>query len=115
VELHRPTATLASLSRVPGKPAEEITSYRLISLLPILSKLFEKLFLTRIKPIIQEKRIIPDHQFSFRQKHATIEHVHHITTIINKVLESNKYCKAAFPDITQVFDIKCSMKDYYTK
>jgi hypothetical protein len=39
----------------PGKPAEEVTSYRPVNLLPILSKLFEKLFLTRIKPIIQEK------------------------------------------------------------
>jgi hypothetical protein len=35
----------------PGKPAEEVTSYRPIRLLPILSKLFEKLFLTRIQPI----------------------------------------------------------------
>jgi hypothetical protein len=32
----------------PGKPAEEVTSYRPISLLPVLSKLFEKLFLTKI-------------------------------------------------------------------
>jgi len=27
----------------PGKPADEVTSYRPISLLPILSKLYEKL------------------------------------------------------------------------
>ena len=32
----------------PGKPAEEVTSYRPINLLPILSKLSEKLFLTII-------------------------------------------------------------------
>jgi len=51
---------------MPGKPAEEAKSYRPISLLPILLKLFEKLFLTRIKPTLQEKRIIPDHQFGFR-------------------------------------------------
>jgi hypothetical protein len=71
-----------------GKPAEEITSYRPISLLPILLKLFEKFFLARIKPILQEKRIIPDHQFGFRQKHATTEQVHCITNVINKELES---------------------------
>jgi hypothetical protein len=51
----------------PGKLAEEVNSYRPISLHPILSKLFEKLFLTRLKPTLQETRIIPDHQFSFRQ------------------------------------------------
>ena len=32
----------------PGKPAEDVTSYRPISLLPILSKGFEELFITRI-------------------------------------------------------------------
>jgi hypothetical protein len=42
----------------PGKPAEEAKSYRPISLLPILSELFEKIFLTRIQPTLQEKRII---------------------------------------------------------
>ena len=87
-----------------GKPAEEVTSYRPISLLPILSKLFEKLFLTRIKLILQEIRVIPDHQIVFRQKHTTTEQVHHIANAINKALESNIYCRAALLDISQAFD-----------
>ena len=36
----------------PGKPPNDITSYRPISLLPILSKLLEKLFLKKLMPII---------------------------------------------------------------
>jgi hypothetical protein len=39
----------------PGKPPNEKTSYRPISLLPIVSKIFEKLLLRRLKPIIEEK------------------------------------------------------------
>ena len=73
-------------------------------MLPILFILFEKLFLTRIQPILHEKRIIPDHQFGFRQKHATVQEVHLITNVIIKALESNKYCAAAFLDISQPFD-----------
>jgi len=88
----------------PGKPAEEVTSYRPISLLPILSKLFEKFFLTGIKPILQETRIIPDHHFDFRQKHTTTEQVHRITKVINKALESNTCCTAALLDSGQGFD-----------
>jgi len=90
----------------PGKPAEEVTFHRPISLLPILSKLSEKLFLTRLKPILQETRIIPDHQFGFRQKHSTIQQVHRVTNVIrvNKALENNKYCTAAFLDISQACD-----------
>ncbi|VVC42957.1 Reverse transcriptase domain, partial [Cinara cedri] len=57
----------------PGKPPEDVTSYRPISLLPSLSKLLEKLLLKRLKPIIEEKHLIPDHQFGFRNKHSTID------------------------------------------
>ena len=73
-------------------------------MLPILSKLFEKLFLTRIQPILHDKRILPDHQFGFRRKHATTEQVHRLTNVIIKALESNKYCTAEFLDISQAFD-----------
>jgi hypothetical protein len=66
----------------PGKPADDVKSYRPISLLPILSKVFEKLFITRIQPIFQSTQIIPDHQFGFRRKHTTIEQVNLITNII---------------------------------
>jgi len=88
----------------PGKPAEEITSYRPIDLLPMVSKLFQKYFPTRNKPILQETRIIPDHHFGFRQKHTTIEQVHRITNVINKSLEINTYCTAALVDSGQGFD-----------
>jgi hypothetical protein len=88
----------------PGKPAAEAQSYRPISLLPILSKLFEKLFIARLKPILHEKRILPDHQFGFRQQHATIEQVHRLTNVIQTALETNKYCTAAFLDVSQAFD-----------
>ena len=45
----------------PGKPPEDINSYRPISLLPIPSKVLELLFLNRLASIIEERRLIPDH------------------------------------------------------
>ena len=39
-----------------GKPPREAASYRPISLLPLMSKLFEKLLIKRLKPIIERKR-----------------------------------------------------------
>ena len=41
----------------PGKPPQDRTSYRPISLLTVMSKLFEKLLLKRLKPIIDKKRL----------------------------------------------------------
>jgi len=52
----------------PGKPPERVTSYRPLSLLLSLSKLFEKLLLKRLKPIIELRQLnIPEQQFGFRK------------------------------------------------
>jgi predicted metallopeptidase len=87
-----------------GKKFSEVESYRPISLLQIMSKLFEKLILKRLKPIIAEKHLVPTHQFGFRKNHSTIDHVHRITDIIEKTLENKGVCATVFLDITQAFD-----------
>jgi len=88
----------------PGKNPENVKSYRPISLLPILSKVFEKLLLFRLKPIIERKELIPNHQFGFRNQHATIEQAHRVYNKILASLEEKKYCSGVFLDITQAFD-----------
>lgn len=88
----------------PGKNPNDTTSYRPISLLPILSKVFEKIFLQRLKPILDNNELIPDHQFGFRSQHGTIEQVHRIINIIYNAFEAKMYCSAAFLDISQAFD-----------
>jgi retron-type reverse transcriptase len=88
----------------PGENLSEVESYRPISSLPIMSKLFEKLILKRLKPIIAEKHLVPTHQFGFRKNHSTLDQVHHITEIIEKTLENKGVCSAVFLDIAQAFD-----------
>jgi hypothetical protein len=88
----------------PGKPRSELTSYRPISLLPIVSKVFEKILLKRLLPVVENNRLILNHQFGFRQKHSTIEQTHRIVQRINEALENKQYCSAAFLDISQAFD-----------
>lgn len=87
-----------------GKPPNEAKSYRPISLLPTISKLFEKLLLKRIQPFFESCNAIPSHQFGFREKHSTIDQVHRITNIIEKALEEKKICSAVFLDVAQAFD-----------
>lgn len=70
-----------------SKPQHEIPSYRPISLLPVFSKIFEKLLLKRIEPILKESYLIPDHQFGFRKQHSTIEQIHRLVDHIRKDLE----------------------------
>ena len=88
----------------PGKPSNEITSYRPISLLPIVAKILEKLILKRLKVIIKKNKLIPSHQFGFREKHSTIDQVHRVSDTIEKALETKKVCSAVFLDVAQAFD-----------
>lgn len=88
----------------PGKPPNDVSSYRPISLLPVISKLFEKILLKRLKLIIEEKELTPVHQFGFRESHSTVDQVHRITNIIEKALEEKKVCSAVFLDVAQAFD-----------
>jgi hypothetical protein len=69
----------------PWKPPNELTSYRPMSLLPIVSKVFEKLL-----AMVENNGLIPSHQFCFRQKHSTIEQKHRIVQRINEALENKQ-------------------------
>ena len=84
----------------PNKPDEDVSSYRPISLLPIIAKLFEKVIIKRLKPLLN----IPNFQFGFRNNHSTIDQVHRITNVIEQALEQKKYCPAVFLDVSQAFD-----------
>jgi hypothetical protein len=88
----------------PGKPETEITSYRPISLLPIVSKLFERLLLNTIKASVPISTLIPNHQFGFREGHATVQQCHRIVHCIMESMEDKKMCTAVFLDIQQAFD-----------
>jgi hypothetical protein len=88
----------------PDKPSTEITSYRPISLLPITSKLFERLLLKRILLLTPLSSLIPNHQFGFRANHSTTQQCHRIVRLINEAIEHKKICSAVFLDIQQAFD-----------
>jgi hypothetical protein len=88
----------------PAKPPIDIASYRPISLLPIISKILEKLILNRLTKETQFQNWIPEHQFGFRQKHSTIQQCQRLSDNINRALEEREYCSAVFLDIRQAFD-----------
>lgn len=88
----------------PGKPPNEVSSYRPISLTPVLSKLWERIVLARLSPCLDMNHVIPNHQFGFRKHHSTIEQVHRVYSTIRQCLEGREYCSAAFLDVQQAFD-----------
>jgi potassium voltage-gated channel Eag-related subfamily H protein 8 len=73
-----------------GKPPNKLTSYQSISLLPIVSKVIEKILLKQLFSVVENNRLIPNHQFSFRQRHSTTEQTYCIIQRINKALENKQ-------------------------
>jgi hypothetical protein len=97
----------------PGKPPHQLSTYRPISLLPIASKVFEKLFLKRLLPLVEHANLIPNHQFGFRPRHSTIEGTHRLILVLNDALDNSQYYSAAFLGISQAFD-KVGIRAYST-
>jgi hypothetical protein len=85
----------------PGKHTNSLTSYKPISLLPTLSKLYERILLNSLKPYLH---IIPKHQFGFKTQQSTCHQIQRISEIILQGFENKKYTTAVFLDLTQAFD-----------
>ena len=80
-----------------------MSNYRPISLLPIFSKILEKVMYFRMSDYLKHNCIIGKYQYGFREKHST---THAITDLINNVLnafENQEYLIATFMDISKVF------------
>ncbi|KAH8260743.1 hypothetical protein KR026_009012 [Drosophila bipectinata] len=88
----------------PGKPEANLSSYRPISLLPMLSKILERVFLSRALPVFDEAGLIPDHQFGFSRRHGTPEKCHQVVLCILYAFETKKSCMAVMLDVKQAFD-----------
>jgi hypothetical protein len=54
--------------------------------------------------MVENNRLISNHQFGFWQGHSTTEQMHRIVQRINQALENKQYCSAAFLDISQAFN-----------
>jgi hypothetical protein len=85
----------------PNNPPDSPESYRPISLLPLLSKIFKKLVLKRVSSVIEAN--LPNIQFGFRHNHFTVHQVHRLVDQISYLLEKKFDYTGAFFDIAQAF------------
>ena len=70
-----------------------------------MSKVCEKLLISRLESVIADRKIIPNFQYGFRKKHSTIAQVHRVSKKkIRNALEEKKYCPAVFLDAEKAFD-----------
>ena len=87
-----------------GGDKENPNSYRPISLLPTLGKLFEKVISTRVIKFLDKSNILSKHQFGFRAKFSTEHAITDIHEKLLKNLDSGLSSCAIFLDLAKAFD-----------
>ncbi|KAL4144098.1 hypothetical protein QTP88_006328 [Uroleucon formosanum] len=92
------------LIKKPGKNKSNPDSYRPISLLTSLSKIFEKVIHTRLLNYLNSAEVIPKFQFGFRPNHSTIQQLFRITEHISNSFEKHCHTGAVFIDVSKAFD-----------
>ena len=88
----------------PGKDPSVPKSYRPISLLSALSKLFEKSIQSRLLFFTDENGVLPEEQFGFRKGRSTIHQLTRVTNIIQQNKSMSKTTAMALLDIEKAFD-----------
>ncbi|GFT71621.1 RNA-directed DNA polymerase from mobile element jockey [Trichonephila clavipes] len=88
----------------PGKPRGAADSYRPISLLPVLSKLAERLILSRLNDYLNTNKILISQQHGFRPQLSTSHQLLRVVEYAKSGFKEKKYTGAVFLDIQKAFD-----------
>ena len=88
----------------PGKDPALPSSYRPISLLDTIGKLFEKILLVRILQVVNERGLLRDEKFGFRPKHSTSLQLARLVERITRNFGEKKLTGAVFLDEAKAFD-----------
>ena len=79
-------------------------NYRPISLLPVISKVLEKIVYNRTYKFLQKNSILYDSQYGFRHKHSCENAIQELLGTILKGKETKKHTTATFSDLSKAFD-----------
>ena len=82
----------------------EVGNYRPISLLPALSKIFEKVINIQLTEFMEDNNILPDTQFGFRKQKSTSNAVELLTQAIQQSKRKSEKAVAIFIDVSKAFD-----------
>ena len=82
----------------------ELSSYRPISLLTSLSKIFEKVIYNRLYDHVTRHEILAKEQYGFRNNCSTEKAIYNLTDNILKALDNRQLVGGIFCDLSKAFD-----------
>ena len=81
-----------------------MNNYRPISLLPVISKVIEKIICTQLSSYFENNKLFYDSQYGFRPNHCTEQATLELTDRIIPAMDNNDVPIGIFLDLSKVFD-----------
>ena len=88
----------------PDKTVNLTTSYRPISLISSIMKLFERVIEQRLRSHLEDIGFINKHQSGFRRAKSTDDHLFRLSQSIMESFNRGEHVVAAFLDVEKAFD-----------
>ena len=96
---------VARVTPIPkeGDPTN-VNNYRPISVLPLMSKIFEKIVYKQLYNYLEQKEILSINQFGFRRKKSTVHALLDQLQFIYSNIDDKKFVFSVFLDFRKAFD-----------
>ena len=88
----------------PGKDLTKPTSYRPISLLPAMGKIFERKVASRLSAFLEKVDYFDENQAGFRKKRSTVDQLFKLSQSVSTALKKHKKAVGVFLDVEKAFD-----------
>ena len=79
-------------------------NYRPISILPCMSKVYEKILFNRLTSYLDKNKLIIDNQYGFRRGHSTYMPLLDLCSDISAAIDNNEFAIGVFLDLSKAFD-----------
>ena len=87
-----------------SKDKQMLNNYRPNSLLPIFSKILEKVIYQRLVNFLNSNNTLSSSLYSFRKKHSTIHAVTELVSHVIKAMNRKENTISVFLDLSKAFD-----------
>ena len=89
----------------PDKPPSQTTSYRPISLLSAMMKLFERVIEKHIQKHLEDNGFFSKYKSGFRKSKSTNDHLFRLSQTIMEIFNRGEHVIAAFLDVEKALDV----------